>query len=72
MVWGMNVPPFELFILLATVLCFVTVVVVLRRRRGSINEHPYRDPYGDAPAAGRRRSPARDVTESLQSARGTR
>lgn len=62
----------ELIIVAVVVAYFAAVVLVLRTRRGSISEHPYRDPYGDAPGAGRTKSPVRDVHESIRSAPGTR
>lgn len=52
---------------------FLVVVFSLYTRRGSaINQHPYRDPYGDAPGAWRRSSLAHDERASIQYARGTR
>jgi hypothetical protein len=52
---------------------FVVVVYTLYTRRGSaINQHPYRDPYGDAPGAWRRSSLSHDDRASVDYARGTR
>ena len=55
------------------VLYFIVVVHSLYTRSGSaINQHPYRDPYGDAPGAWRRSSLSHDPRASIQFARGTR
>src|SRR5436305_1451835 len=52
---------------------YVAVLYALRRRRGdAISHHPYRDPYGDTPAAWRSTTSARDARDSLQRAPGTR
>lgn len=52
---------------------FVVLVYSLYTRRGSgINQHPYRDPYGDAPGASRQSSLSHDTRASIQYARGTR
>jgi hypothetical protein len=52
---------------------FVVLVFSLYTRRGSaINQHPYRDPYGDAPGAWRASSLSHDERASIQFARGTR
>ena len=49
------------------------VIYTLYTRRGSgINQHPYRDPYGDAPGAARKSSIGHDPRASIQYARGTR
>jgi hypothetical protein len=54
------------------VLQFVVVVYSLYTRRGSgINQHPYRNPYGDAPGASRRSSLSHDKRAAIY-ARGTR
>ena len=51
----------------------LVVVYSLHTRRGSgINQHPYRDPYGDAPGAWRVSSLSHDARASIHSARGTR
>ena len=55
------------------VVYFAVVVYTLYTRRGSgINQHPYRDPYGDAPGAWRKSSLSHDPRASIQYARGTR
>jgi hypothetical protein len=55
------------------VLYFVATVYSLYTRRGSaINQHPYRDPYGDAPGAWRKSSLSHDERASIHYARGTR
>jgi hypothetical protein len=52
---------------------FAVLVFSLYTRRGSaINQHPYRDPYGDAPGASRSSSLTHDERASIQFARGTR
>lgn len=52
---------------------FVVLVFSLYTRRGSaINQHPYRDPYGDAPGAARASSLSHDERSSIDFARGTR
>jgi hypothetical protein len=55
------------------VVYFLVVAYSLYTRRGSgINQHPYRDPYGDAPGAARKSSLSHDERASIQYARGTR
>jgi hypothetical protein len=55
------------------VLYFFVLVHSLYTRRGSgINQHPYRDPYGDAPGAWRQSSLSHDERSSIDYARGTR
>ncbi len=55
------------------VIYFMVAVHSLYTRRGSaINQHPYRNPYGDAPGAGRKSSLSHDERASIHSARGTR
>jgi hypothetical protein len=55
------------------VLYFLVVVYSLYTRRGSgINQHPYRNPYGDTPGASRQSSLSHDERASIQYARGTR
>jgi hypothetical protein len=52
---------------------FIVVSFGLYTRAGSgINQHPYRDPYGDAPGAARKSSLSHDERASIWSARGTR
>jgi hypothetical protein len=52
---------------------FLVLVYSLYTRRGSaINQHPYRDPYGDAPGASRASSLSHDERASIHYARGTR
>jgi hypothetical protein len=52
---------------------FAAVIFALYTRRGSaINQHPYRDPYGDAPGAWRKSSLSHDDRSSIEYARGTR
>jgi hypothetical protein len=58
---------------LFVVLYFVVIVYGLYTRGGSgINQHPYNDPYGDAPGASRKSSLSHDERASIWSARGTR
>lgn len=60
---------FGLFI----VVYFAVVVYSLYTRRGSaINQHPYRDPYGDAPGAWRQSRLDHDARASIEYVRGTR
>lgn len=60
---------FGLFI----VIYFTVVVFTMYTRRGSaINQHPYRDPYGDAPGAARRSTLAHDERAAVQYVRGTK
>jgi hypothetical protein len=60
---------FALFI----VVYFGVLVYSLYTRRGSaINQHPYRDPYGDAPGAWRGSSFSGDECATIRPARGTR
>ena len=55
------------------VVYFTVVVYTLYTRIGSgINQHPYRDPYGDAPGAWRKSSISHDPRASIQYARGLR
>ena len=55
------------------VVYFVAVVYALYTRIGSgINQHPYRDPYGDSPGAWRKSSISHDPRASIQYARGLR
>jgi hypothetical protein len=51
---------------------YVVVIYALRRRRGLPSQHPYRDPYGDAPGAWRSATSAHEAAESLRRAPGTR
>jgi len=52
---------------------FEVIVHTLYTRRGSgINQHPYRDPYGDSPGASRRSSLSHDERASIYFAPGTR
>jgi hypothetical protein len=52
---------------------FAVIVHALYTRRGSgINQHPYRDPYGDAPGAWRQSSLSHDERASIHFAPGTR
>ncbi len=58
---------------LFVVVYFGVVVYSLYTRRGSaINQHPYRDPYGDQPGAWRQSSLSHDERSSIDYARGTR
>lgn len=68
----MHLPTADLIIITGGFVAFVAVVLRQRSRRAGISRHPYRNPYGDAPAASRHGSPARDVEESIHPARGTR
>jgi len=62
------------FIFLAFIVVFFFAVVYgLYTRAGSgINQHPYRNPYGDAPGAARKSSLSHDERASINFARGTR
>ncbi len=52
---------------------FIVLVFSLYTKRGSaINQHPYRDPHGDAPGAWRTSSLSHDERATIRSARGTR
>jgi hypothetical protein len=52
---------------------FVVITFTLYTRRGSaINQHPYNNPYGDAPGASRKSTLSHDERASIHSARGTR
>jgi hypothetical protein len=52
---------------------FVVISFGLYSRRGSgINQHPYSNPYGDAPGASRKSSLSHDDRASIHFARGTR
>jgi hypothetical protein len=51
---------------------YVVVIYALRRRRGLPSQHPYRNPYGDAPGAWPSVTSPRQVAESLRRAPGTR
>ena len=59
-------------IIVALSVLYVVVIYALRRRRGLLSQHPYRDPYGDTPGAWRSGSSARPAAESLSRAPGTR
>jgi len=62
-------------IIFGAFLIVYTLVIIysLYTRRGSgINQHPYRDPYGDAPGAWRPSTIAHDPRASIYSAPGTR
>lgn len=62
-----------LIFVLFVVVYFVAVTYGLYTRSGSaINQHPYRDPYGDAPGASRPSSLSHDERASIHSAPGTR
>jgi hypothetical protein len=55
------------------VVYFLVIVYSLYTRAGSgINQHPYRNPYGDAPGASRKSSLSHDERESIQYPRGLR
>ncbi len=55
------------------VLYFLAVVYSLYTRKGSaINQHPYRDPYGDSPGASRQSSLSHDERASIGDRRGVR
>ena len=58
---------------LFVVLYFIVIAFGLYSRAGSaINQHPYNNPYGDAPGASRRSSLSHDERATIHSARGTR
>ena len=58
---------------LFVVLYFVVITYGLYTRAGSaINQHPYNNPYGDAPGASRQSSLSHDERASIHSAPGTR
>ncbi len=61
-----------IFGLFAVVYFFVLVYSLYTRRGSAINQHPYRDPYGDAPGAWRKSSLSHDDRASINYARGTR
>ncbi|MBV8955622.1 MAG: hypothetical protein JO179_15900 [Solirubrobacterales bacterium] len=55
------------------VVYFLVLAFSLYTRSGSaINQHPYRDPYGDAPGAARRSSLAHDERATIRFPRGLR
>jgi hypothetical protein len=55
------------------VVYLIVVAHGLYSLRGSgINQHPYRNPYGDAPGAARKSSLSHDERASIHFARGTR
>jgi hypothetical protein len=55
------------------VLFFFVIAYSLYTRQGSaINQHPYRDPYGDAPGAWRQSSLSHDERATIDYSRGTR
>jgi hypothetical protein len=55
------------------VVYFLVVVYSLYTRAGSaINQHPYRNPYDDAPGAARKSSLSHDERASIHFAPGTR
>jgi len=62
------------FIFGAFLLVYTLVIIYsLYTRRGSgINQHPYRDPYGDAPGAWRQSTIAHDTRAAADYVRGTR
>lgn len=51
---------------------FVLAYSLYTRRGSAINQHPYRNPYGDAPGAWRKSSLSHDERASINYARGTR
>ena len=51
---------------------FVLAWSLYTRGGSAINQHPYRDPYGDAPGAWRKSSLSHDERASINYARGTR
>jgi len=54
------------------VVYFFVIAYSLYTRRGSgINQHPYRNPYGDAPGASRMSELSHDKRASIQRVRGT-
>jgi hypothetical protein len=54
------------------VVYFFVIAYSLYTRRGSgINQHPYRNPYGDAPGASRQSSLSHDTRSSIERVRGT-
>jgi hypothetical protein len=60
-------------IIAGIVAVYAAAMYALRRSYGpAIGGHPYRDPYGDAPAAWRSASSDRDKYESIRRAPGTR
>jgi hypothetical protein len=61
-----------IFATFVVVYFFVLVYSMYTRTGSAINQHPYRDPYGDAPGASRKSSLSHDPRASIQFARGTR
>ena len=54
------------------VVYFFVIAYSLYTRRGSgINQHPYRNPYGDAPGASRVSELSHDKRASIERVRGT-
>jgi hypothetical protein len=61
-----------IFGLFIVVYALVVVYSLYTRRGSAINQHPYRDPYGDAPGAWRKGTLSHDDRASIEYARGTR
>jgi hypothetical protein len=51
---------------------FVVAYSMYTRKGSAINQHPYRDPYGDAPGASRRSSLSGDERASIHFPDGLR
>jgi hypothetical protein len=69
----MNLAGGTIIFVLFVVLYFLAITHGLYTRAGSgINQHPYNNPYGDAPGASRKSSLSHDERASIRSARGTR
>jgi hypothetical protein len=51
---------------------FVVAYSTYTRRGSAINQHPYRDPYGDAPGASRKSSLSADERASIHFPDGLR
>jgi hypothetical protein len=61
-----------IFVAFVVVYFVVTSYGLYTRRGSAINQHPYNDPYGDAPGASRKSSLSHDERASIFSAPGTR
>jgi hypothetical protein len=61
-----------IFIVFVVAYFFVVANALYTRSGSGINQHPYRDPYGDAPGAWRPSSLSHDERASIHSAPGTR
>jgi hypothetical protein len=60
------------FVVFVVVYFFVISYGLYTRAGSAINQHPYNNPYGDAPGASRKSSLSHDERASIRPARGTR